>query len=96
MDGPPQARPGFYTGRNALGSVGECRNKPRQLAASVQFRGGAARVPTGDDGTVDNFVHISALKRAGLTTLLEGQKIEYELVEDRHGQVSADNLKLVQ
>ncbi len=48
-----------------------------------------------DDGTVDNFVHISAVERAGLTTLLEGQKIEYELVEDRHGQVSADNLKLV-
>ncbi len=49
-----------------------------------------------DDGTVDNFVHISAVERAGLTTLLEGQKIEYELVEDRHGLVSADNLKLVQ
>ncbi len=49
-----------------------------------------------DDGTEDHFVHISAVKRAGLETLLEGQKIEYKLVEDRHGQVSADNLKLVQ
>ncbi len=48
-----------------------------------------------DDGTVDNFVHISALKRAGLTTLLEGQKIEYELVEGKNGRTAADNLKLV-
>ncbi len=50
---------------------------------------------TPDDGTEDTFVHVSAVQRAGLTTLLEGQKIEYELVEDRHGQVSADSLKLV-
>ena len=48
-----------------------------------------------DDGTEDNFVHISAVKRSGLTTLNEGQKVEYELVEDRLGQESADNLKLV-
>ncbi len=49
-----------------------------------------------DDGTVDNFVHISAVERTGLTTLLEGQKVEYEVIEDRRGQASADNLKLVQ
>ncbi len=49
-----------------------------------------------DDGTEDNFVHISAVERAGLTTLLEGQKVEYEVIEDRRGQASADNLKLVQ
>ncbi len=48
-----------------------------------------------EDGTVDTFVHISALKRAGLTTLLEGQKIEYELVEGKNGRTAADNLKLV-
>ncbi len=48
-----------------------------------------------DDGTEDNFVHISAVKRSGLTTLNEGQKVEYELVEDRLGQESADNLKPV-
>ena len=49
-----------------------------------------------DDGTEDKFVHISAVERAGLTTLLEGQKVEYEVIEDRRGQASADNLKLVQ
>ncbi len=48
-----------------------------------------------DDGTVDNFVHISAVKRAGLTTLLEGQKIEYELVEAKNGRTAADNRKVV-
>ncbi len=49
-----------------------------------------------DDETEDNFVHISAVKRAGLETLLEGQKVEYELVEGRGGRMAADNLKLVQ
>ncbi len=48
-----------------------------------------------DDGTEDAFVHISALKRAGLETLLEGQKVEYELVEGQRGRMAADNLKLV-
>ena len=48
-----------------------------------------------DDGTEDTFVHISAVERAGLTTLLEGQKIEYELVEGQRGRMAADDLKLV-
>ncbi len=48
-----------------------------------------------DDGTEDAFVHISAVERAGLTTLLEGQKIEYELVEGQRGRMAADDLKLV-
>ena len=48
-----------------------------------------------DDGTEDAFVHVSAVERAGLTTLLEGQKIEYELVEGQRGRMAADNLKLV-
>ena len=49
-----------------------------------------------EDGTEDTFVHLSAVKRAGLETLLEGQKVEYELVEGRRGRMAADNLKLVQ
>ncbi len=48
-----------------------------------------------DDGTEDTFVHVSAVQRAGLTTLLKGQKIEYELVEGQRGRMAADNLKLV-
>ena len=48
-----------------------------------------------EDGTEDTFVHISAVRRAGLETLLEGQKVEYELVEGQRGRMAADNLKLV-
>ena len=49
-----------------------------------------------DTGGADAFVHISAVERAGLGTLNEGQKVEYELVSDRRsGKMSADNLKAV-
>ena len=49
-----------------------------------------------DDGGKDAFVHISALERAGIDRLVEGQKIEFELVSDRRtGKVSADNLKKI-
>ena len=49
-----------------------------------------------DDGGTDAFVHISAVERAGLGHLDEGQKIEFELVSDRRsGKLSAENLKAV-
>ncbi|ABD07192.1 cold-shock DNA-binding protein family [Rhodopseudomonas palustris HaA2] len=44
-------------------------------------------------GDKDVFVHISAVERAGLSTLNENQAIEYDLVENR-GKTSAENLKL--
>jgi CspA family cold shock protein len=47
-----------------------------------------------DDGDTDVFVHISAVERAGMNSLNDGQKISYELVQDRRtGKSSADNLK---
>jgi CspA family cold shock protein len=47
-----------------------------------------------DDGSKDVFVHISAVERAGLNGLNEGQKVAFELVADRRtGKSSADNLK---
>ena len=47
-----------------------------------------------DDGGNGVFVHISAVERAGLGTLREGQKISYEIVADRRsGKSSADNLR---
>jgi CspA family cold shock protein len=47
-----------------------------------------------DDGGNDAFVHISAVERAGLGDLREGQKVSFELVSDRKsGKMSADNLK---
>lgn len=44
------------------------------------------------DGGKDAFVHISAVERAGLQTLNEGQKVEFELVTGRNGKSSAENL----
>lgn len=47
-----------------------------------------------DQGGNDVFVHISAVERAGLRTLNEGQRVQYEL-ENNKGKVAAINLKLV-
>ena len=44
------------------------------------------------DGGKDAFVHISAVERAGLSGLREGQKVEYELTPSRDGRQTADNL----
>ncbi|RME67856.1 MAG: cold-shock protein [Alphaproteobacteria bacterium] len=49
---------------------------------------------TPEGGGGDVFVHISAVERAGLRTLDEGQKVAYELTEDRRGRMSADKLAL--
>jgi CspA family cold shock protein len=47
-----------------------------------------------DGGGQDVFVHISAVQRAGLRELYDGQKISYEVVADkRSGKSSAENLK---
>jgi cold shock protein len=47
-----------------------------------------------DDGSNDVFVHISAVERAGLSNLAEGQKLSYELKMDpKRGKASAENLR---
>lgn len=49
-----------------------------------------------DGGGKDAFVHISAVERAGLSHLIEGQKVQFELVSDpRSGKMSAENLKTI-
>ncbi len=48
-----------------------------------------------EDGGQDAFVHISAVERAGISSLSEGQKVEYELQPGRNGKSSAENLRLV-
>jgi CspA family cold shock protein len=46
-----------------------------------------------DDGSKDVFVHVSAVERAGMRSLNEGQKVSFEVVADRRtGKTSADNL----
>ena len=49
-----------------------------------------------DDGSKDVFVHISAVERAGMSNLNEGQKVSYDVTSDRKtGKSSADNLRAV-
>ena len=49
-----------------------------------------------DGGGKDVFVHISAVERAGMSNLNEGQKLSYELTQDkRSGKTSADQLRAV-
>jgi cold shock protein len=46
-----------------------------------------------DDGTKDVFVHISAVERAGMSNLSEGQKLSYEIERGQQGKTSAVNLE---
>jgi CspA family cold shock protein len=48
-----------------------------------------------DDGSADVFVHISAVERAGMSNLGEGQKLSFELERGRTGKMAAVNLKAV-
>ncbi|MCW9034902.1 MAG: cold-shock protein [Rhodospirillales bacterium] len=47
-----------------------------------------------NDGSSDAFVHISAVERAGLSSLNEGQKVSYELQQGNNGKSSAENLSI--
>lgn len=46
-----------------------------------------------EDGGNDVFVHVSAVERAGLSGLKEGQRVEFDVVPGRDGRTAADNLK---
>lgn len=46
-----------------------------------------------EDGSGDSFVHISAVERAGMSTLRQNQRLSYELEQDRRGKMSAVNLQ---
>lgn len=47
-----------------------------------------------EDGSADVFVHISAVERAGLRTIVEGQKLSFDIVKDeRKGKSAAENLQ---
>ena len=48
-----------------------------------------------DEGGKDVFLHISAVERSGLSNPHDGQKLKYELEEDRQGRVSAGSLELL-
>ncbi|MBB4836958.1 CspA family cold shock protein [Sphingomonas kyeonggiensis] len=46
-----------------------------------------------EDGGNDSFVHISAVERAGMTTLQQSQRLSYEVESDQRGKTSAVNLQ---
>ncbi|MGE4221335.1 MAG: cold-shock protein [Alphaproteobacteria bacterium] len=48
-----------------------------------------------EDGSKDAFVHISAVERAGLSNLQEGQKLSFDLVTGRDGRLAAENLRVL-
>jgi len=48
-----------------------------------------------EDGSKDAFVHISAVERAGLSSLAEGQKVTFDLQPGQNGKSSAENLSVV-
>lgn len=48
-----------------------------------------------EDGSKDAFVHVSALERAGISGLAEGQKVSYDLESGRDGRTSATNIQIV-
>lgn len=51
---------------------------------------------TPEDGSADVFVHISAVERAGISNLAEGQKVSFDVVRDpRKGKSSAENLRVL-
>ena len=49
-----------------------------------------------EDGSNDVFVHISAVERAGLSSLNDGQKVSYEIEAGKNGKSSAEDLKIVE
>ena len=49
-----------------------------------------------EDGSKDAFVHISAVERAGLNSLREGQKVSYEIQPGQNGKSSAENLSIIE
>ncbi len=49
-----------------------------------------------EDVSKDAFVHISAVERAGLSTLNEGQKVSFELQSGQNGKTSAENLSVIE
>lgn len=59
----------------------------------VQFHQGL-RLHSADDGSADVFVHISAVERAGMNSIVEGQKLGFELERDnKSGKMSAGQLR---
>jgi cold shock protein len=73
--------------------AGDCHQAPAHIIVPDDGQQAAMQDAEPQGGGRDVFVHISAVERAGLSTLNEGQRIEYEIEENR-GKTSAVNLKV--
>jgi CspA family cold shock protein len=89
--GPVARRQGRLHARGGLAQIGLNRRVDRQDRRFNPTKGYGFIQPQG--GGKDVFVHISAVERAGLSSLNEGQVVQYEVVSNR-GKESADNLKV--
>jgi cold shock protein len=76
--------------------AGVSKRRPQMATGTVKFfnsqKGFGFIQP--QDGGKDVFVHISAVERAGMSTLNEGQKVSYDVVSER-GKLAAANLQTV-
>ena len=79
--------------RRALETAFSARVDARGTVKWFNSQKGYGFIQPQGGGGKDVFVHISAVERAGLSSLNEGQVIEYEIVENR-GKQSAENLKV--
>jgi cold shock protein len=86
-----------HDGLAAAGAASRFFKEARMATGTVKWfnpqKGFGFIQPQGGGGGKDVFVHISAVERAGLSTLNEGQHVEFELEENR-GKTSAVNLKV--
>jgi cold shock protein len=98
---PPAAHPkttpnsdGPRDGRAAIDADRRSQRRPHMAEGTVKFfnaqKGFGFIQPT--DGAKDVFVHISAVERAGMSSLHEGQKLSYDVVSER-GKLAAANLQ---
>jgi CspA family cold shock protein len=94
----PREREGGFGDRPARGGFGRDRGPPvtngERVEGTVKFFNGQKGFGfiQREDGGPDAFVHISAVERAGLSGLNEGQRVSFELEEDRRGKQAAVNL----
>jgi CspA family cold shock protein len=96
IEGPPQNTTAPLFGLNYAGACAVPVEEAVVAVGKVKWfnptKGYGFIQPDGGGGDV--FVHISAVERAGLSTLNENQTVEYELVSGKNGKSSAENLKL--
>ncbi|MFC7498820.1 cold-shock protein [Enterovirga sp. GCM10030262] len=95
--GPPREREGGFGGGSGAGGpqrqlTGEKASGTVKFFNAMKGFGFISR----DDGQPDAFVHISAVERAGMVSLNEGDRLEFELEVDRRGKTAAVNLTPVQ